>query len=127
MSNLLREQIGGNIKQARLKRGLSQEELAREIGVTTRNLQRWEKGVVTPYYRNIQAVAAALDVDEEDLLGMVPQKAGDNDSRHALQQRDMAEMQAQIGELIAFKRDIKAEVAKMQKQLEVLALPDLPA
>jgi len=37
--------IGEELKKVRLKKGLSQEKLARLLDVTTRTIQRWENGL----------------------------------------------------------------------------------
>lgn len=37
--------LGKQLKQIRLEKGLSQEKLARRLDVTTRTIQRWEKGL----------------------------------------------------------------------------------
>lgn len=37
--------IGEELKKIRIKKGLSQEKLARLLNVTTRTVQRWENGL----------------------------------------------------------------------------------
>lgn len=37
--------IGDELKKVRIKKGLSQEKLARLLNVTTRTIQRWENGL----------------------------------------------------------------------------------
>lgn len=54
------EEIGARIAQARIEAGLTQEELAALIGVSTRSLQGYEAGAVKPY-RHIERIAEALD------------------------------------------------------------------
>ena len=48
--------------------GLSQEELAEKTRVTVRTIQRLEKGEVTPHLRTVKMLAAALDIEVDDLL-----------------------------------------------------------
>lgn len=117
--NLMREQIGENIKQARLKRGLTQEEVARDVGVTVRNYQRWERGLVTPYYRNLQAIAFALDVEEAELLGDMPREIGTDsmDARLTRLQRDIASLDGRAHDMIAFKRDVTARLDRIERLL----------
>jgi len=37
--------IGDELKRVRIRKGLSQEKLARLLNVTTRTIQRWENGL----------------------------------------------------------------------------------
>ena len=37
--------IGNELKDVRIRKGLSQEKLARLLNVTTRTIQRWESGL----------------------------------------------------------------------------------
>ncbi|MDX1706627.1 serine hydrolase [Pseudidiomarina sp.] len=55
------------VYQRKLK-GLSQEQLAEKTQVTVRTIQRLEKGEVTPHLRTVKMLAAALDVEVDDLL-----------------------------------------------------------
>jgi len=48
--------------------GLSQDQLAERTRVTVRTIQRIEKGEVTPHLRTVKLLAAALEVELEDLL-----------------------------------------------------------
>ncbi|WP_100615635.1 helix-turn-helix domain-containing protein [Confluentibacter citreus] len=62
------------IKELRLKKGITQEELAAKTDISVRTIQRIENGEVDPRAYTLQSIAAALDVDfailaniEEDL------------------------------------------------------------
>ena len=52
----------------RKRKGLSQEQLAEKTRVTVRTIQRIEKGEVTPHLRTVKLLAAALELDVDDLL-----------------------------------------------------------
>lgn len=52
--------IGRRIAQARREAGLTQEELARLIGVTTRSVQGYEAGNVTPF-RHLRKLEEATE------------------------------------------------------------------
>lgn len=54
------ERIGARIAIARTEAGVTQEELADLIGVSTRSLQGYEAGDVKPY-RRLQEIATALN------------------------------------------------------------------
>lgn len=51
---------GTNIKAVRLKRGMSQQELADAIGVTKSTISKYEKGQREPKYNVLRGIAAAL-------------------------------------------------------------------
>ena len=56
------------LKKERLKRALSQQELAEEIGTTPPNVSRWERGLTfpTPYYR--QKLCKFFDIEPQVLF-----------------------------------------------------------
>ena len=58
---------GELIKQLRLKKGLTQEELAARTDISVRTIQRIENGEVDPRAYTLQTIASALEVDFEVL------------------------------------------------------------
>lgn len=56
-------EIGKLIKELRVKKGLTQEELADMTEVSARTIQRIENGEVDPRAYTLQMIAKALDVD----------------------------------------------------------------
>lgn len=72
----------------RRKKGLTQAELAKAVGVTTNYISLIEKGKKTPSVKTIQKIALALDVPASSLL--------ENDLRNELsnlaEQYDVKEM-----------------------------------
>ena len=60
--------IKNKLLQARLKKGLSQEELADRIGMTQSNYCRREKGIVKISEIEWLKIAKALDVLKEDIF-----------------------------------------------------------
>lgn len=63
-----KSQLSARLVYQRQKQGLSQEQLAEKTNVTVRTIQRIEKAEVTPQPRTIKLLAAALDVDIEELI-----------------------------------------------------------
>lgn len=55
--------VGILIKELRLKKGLTQEELADKTELSTRTIQRIENGEVDPRAYTLQMIAKALNVD----------------------------------------------------------------
>ena len=63
--------LGNNIKYARKKLGLTQEELAGQIGVTPQAVSKWEKGTGMPDISMIVPLAQTLSVSTDTLFGLV--------------------------------------------------------
>jgi transcriptional regulator with XRE-family HTH domain len=61
--------IGRNLKAARVRRLLTQEELAKKAGVSPSTIVNIERDQTVPHFRTIRKLAAALDVDPTSLLG----------------------------------------------------------
>ena len=61
--------LGQNIQAARKNRGMSQEALAEQVGVSRQALGKWEKDAALPGVDNLQALAGALGVGVDTLLG----------------------------------------------------------
>jgi len=56
-------ETGKLIKELRIKKGMTQEELAEKTEVSTRTIQRIENGQVDPRAYTLQMIAKALEVD----------------------------------------------------------------
>lgn len=67
MSQLQAREIGGRIKQKRVARGMTQEELASMASFSARSLQDYENGVTIPY-RHFQEIGRLLDATPEFLM-----------------------------------------------------------
>ena len=57
------------LKQARALRGLSQADLAAKAGLPPASVSHFESGPRKPSFDNLKAIAAALDVTTDYLLG----------------------------------------------------------
>jgi transcriptional regulator with XRE-family HTH domain len=55
---------GAQLKAARLRRGWSQDELARETRTSVTNISRWERNRNTPSANMIPVLASALEAEE---------------------------------------------------------------
>jgi transcriptional regulator with XRE-family HTH domain len=60
--------IGENLKRARFRAGLTQQELADKAGTTQTTVARIERDAVEPEVTTIRKLAGALDVRIADLL-----------------------------------------------------------
>jgi transcriptional regulator with XRE-family HTH domain len=73
--NLEGSTFGQRLREARKFKGFTQEQLAREINMTLRSVQRWEADEVEPYARQLSDVAQALGVEMGDLMPHEPRAA----------------------------------------------------
>ena len=62
------QQIGNRIKEIRLKRGMSQLELAKNAGTHQSNLSGWERGRRDIFAWTLARLAVALNVSTDYLL-----------------------------------------------------------
>ena len=63
-------EIGKVIKQARLNKKITQEQLAEALGVTTQAVSKWETDCSYPDITLIPSIANFLDVSSDELLGI---------------------------------------------------------
>jgi transcriptional regulator with XRE-family HTH domain len=63
LKNDIRQALFGTLREARLKRNLSQEELATKLGLGQRQISDLERGAMDPRLSTVENVARALDLD----------------------------------------------------------------
>jgi transcriptional regulator with XRE-family HTH domain len=61
--------IGGRLKNLRIRRALTQRELAERAGLSTNALNRLELDKAEPHMSTLRKLAKALDVDPSELIG----------------------------------------------------------
>lgn len=64
------EDFNENLKNARLKKGLSQKDVAEKIGVAKSTYSLYESGSREPNVQTIKKISDVLDVSADDLLGI---------------------------------------------------------
>lgn len=69
--------LGNNIRIARKRMGLTQEELAMQIGVTAQGVSRWESEAGLPDTSLIVPLVQALQISTDTLFGMDQMKQED--------------------------------------------------
>lgn len=73
--------LAETLKYQRKLKGLSQEQLAEKTCVTVRTIQRLEKGEVSPHLKTVKMLAAALEIEVDELLQL------DNPANEAIQKK----------------------------------------
>ncbi len=61
--------IGSFIKEIRKEKGLTQEQLAEQLGVSQKSVSRWETGKTMPDYSLLPYICEALEINVAELLG----------------------------------------------------------
>lgn len=69
------ETLGRRIARLRLERGMTQERLARELGVTAQAVSKWENDLSAPDIMSLPTLARTLGVTVDELLGAAEQTA----------------------------------------------------
>lgn len=60
--------FGLTLKQARLNKGMTQEQLAEIFGVTNRTISRWERGVNLPDYDLLLQISTYFEIPVNEIL-----------------------------------------------------------
>src|SRR6478735_1455909 len=74
----LREVFATNLRRFRHAKGLSQDDLAYEAGVSRSYLSQIEKGVFFASLKIVGKLATALDVEPAELLKLPPKRKADS-------------------------------------------------
>ena len=67
--NKIEIKIANSIKQARREANISQEELAKRIGVTHAAISYWENGINIPNVKDCWLLAEELKISIDELVG----------------------------------------------------------
>lgn len=62
--------IGNQIKNFRLRRGITQEEMAQHFGITAQAVSKWERGAATPDIALLPAISAYFGVSIDELFAL---------------------------------------------------------
>lgn len=60
--------IGHRLKDLRIQRALTQEELAEKAGIGKNTVNRMERNLTEPHMSTVRKLAGALDVDPAELV-----------------------------------------------------------
>lgn len=68
-------QLGSTIKALRRKNGLSQEQLAAQLGLSRQAISKWEADLSQPDLDSVARLCEIFGVSSDELLGLAPQTA----------------------------------------------------
>jgi transcriptional regulator with XRE-family HTH domain len=83
--------LGDHVKKARLDRGLFQEDLARELGVSVGTVVNWEKNLTRVATRYLPKVVAFLGYDPREESGTLGERIRAQREVQGLSQEALAE------------------------------------
>ena len=100
--------IGENIRNFRKKHDLTQEAFADRLGVTYQSVSRWENGTTYPDLELLPAIAEALSVTFDELLGM-PQIEKEKRAAETFDElrRECVKREYDADKIVALLRDIR--------------------
>lgn len=75
----INKNVGERIALSRIKRGLTQEELSKVLGIRRDKLAKWEAGLITIKIQDVISVANVLNVTSDYLLGLQDVMSMDSD------------------------------------------------
>lgn len=64
----LKIQFGKRLQELRRQAGITQEQLADEIGLTVESISNIERGIFGPKFENLEKIAAVLNVPVKELF-----------------------------------------------------------
>jgi transcriptional regulator with XRE-family HTH domain len=103
--------FGDRITAAREAVGLSQEEVARRLGVRLRTVRAWEEDMAEPRANKLQMLAGLLNVSIRWLL------TGEGEG---VPDPDAAEMPAEITALLIELRDVKSQLHRAADRVALI-------
>lgn len=81
--------LGINLKELRTKKGLTQEQLAYEFGVSSQSISRWENGSTYPDIVMLPVIASYFNVSIDALVGYAKECTGEERELFFAHVRDM--------------------------------------
>ena len=94
--------VGGNIKKYRRERGMSQEELAKELNVVRQTISKWENGLSVPDAQSITKLAEVFGISVNQLLTIPSDATESIDTSSHGEQRSISVMNEMMRQINRF-------------------------
>ena len=114
--------IENNIKKYRKERGMSQEELARELNVVRQTISKWENGLSLPDAQSAAKLAELLNVSIDDLLGTLSNIKESKVSAYPEEQQSTAAINEMMYQFRSFQKVYIKRDRKIKKVLKIIML-----
>lgn len=72
--------IGQRIREARIKAGLTQAELAEKLGISYVGVSQWERDIRNPKIETVRKIADALGMKLSELMGMAAPESNEKNA-----------------------------------------------
>lgn len=102
--------IGEKIKQVRVERGMTQDDLAAATGITKTAISRYELGQRQPSVEQLNVIADALNIWVFDLINLSPDKQ--------IELKQSADTLSRIMEKLAQRNELPLEIVEMLTDLK---------
>jgi len=112
----LKRDIGRGIAEARIRRGLTQENLAKRVGCSIEAIANLERGLSFPRLRMLFALSRQLSVPLRDLLDQVDQTDPSDERRARLELRGRALLNQLTNEFLEIAIDQLSVLAKRDRR-----------
>ena len=112
----LKRDIGRGIAEARIRRGLTQEDLAQRVGCSIDAVANLERGLSFPRLRMLVALSRQLRVPLRDLLDQVDQTDPSDERRAQLELRGRAVLNQLTDEFLEIAIDQLSVLAKRDRR-----------
>lgn len=74
---------GDYLKELRMKKGISQEKLAEQLGVSRQSVSKWEQGYAVPSSDNVLELSKLYGISADDILNCEAPKAAADEKKEA--------------------------------------------
>ena len=79
--------LNERLRKLRKLSGYSQEQISRKINVTQSAVSQWERGIATPAYDQLMALANLFHVTVDDLVGRDAEQSRIDDDVYTIRER----------------------------------------
>lgn len=108
--NPIDEIVGNNLRENRIRRGMSQDTLGKAVGVSFQQIQKYERGKDRISASRIVQMAGALEVELTELFAGVTDKLKPTDTRNLY---DVRREHKFIEEYVDMPEDVQKAVANL--------------
>ena len=108
----VRKIFGDQVRSYRTRKGLTQADLAEKTDLSLDMIGRIERGVASPSFNSLVAIAEVLDVPVAVLLGGKPVSAGTDTRKEASLERILATLNALDADRVQWMERIISDVLR---------------
>jgi len=112
--------IGAKIRQLRFKAGLTQEQLAGELGISAQSVSKWETGITMPDITLLPLLAGELGVSIDELFDLTAEQ-----KLHRIEQRMLAEEELPPDIFREYEEFLKSRLSESPREKAVSLLAKL--